>query len=122
MYKNDLSIDEMLKEINKMIPVRVTEDDFQYQQYIDVKKPFVSMKKFYNFLLQERAGAVKLEYFTPTQELHEYKRSCNKKKKVCDRIPDPGASHARASHSKFQIQTQFKAQPSPSPGPSSDDP
>ena len=85
-FKKDISIPDMTKEINKLLPIKVKSEDFEYEQYINKKKPYVSMKQFYNFLLQERAGAIQPQYFTPLQELHEYKRSCNVRRTVSDRM------------------------------------
>ena len=45
------------------------------------------MKQFCNFLLQERSGEIKPEFFTPLQELNLYKMRCNKGRKKNERIP-----------------------------------
>ena len=86
-YKEKISIDEMIVEINKIIPKPVKKEHFEYVQYTGLKKPYVSMKQFYNFLLQERSGEIKPEFFTPVQELNLYKMRCNKGRKKKDRVP-----------------------------------
>ena len=86
-FQKDISIPDMMKEINKLLPMKVRAEDFEYELDVDKKNPYVSMKQFYNFLLQERAGEIKPKYFTPLQELHQYKRSCNLKRSVATRMP-----------------------------------
>jgi len=50
-----------------------------------VWRPNISMKTFYNFILQERSGGVKTMHKGPHHDLYEYKHRENKKKKKSDR-------------------------------------
>jgi hypothetical protein len=83
--KDDASVTEMLKELKKEFGPDIKSSDFDYRYHGNKKEPFVSMKLFYNFLLQERAGPLPNSICGPKQELHEYKSVCNKKKAVKDR-------------------------------------
>ena len=75
----------------------ITRDHFVYEEYMEIpddpdteekKRPRtwkISMKEFYNFILQERGGALKTNHKGPQHDLHEYKSFRNKKKKVAQR-------------------------------------
>ena len=75
----------------------ITRDHFVYEEYMEIpddpdteekKRPRtwkISMKEFYNFILQERGGSLKSNHKGPQHDLHEYKSFRNKKKKVAQR-------------------------------------
>ena len=88
--KSELSQDEIqnattngkkVKLISKILGIKhLKQKDFHYKQLLKMKgRSFYSMREWYNFMLQERAGFIKPKIFTPKQELHEYHVSCNSK-------------------------------------------
>ena len=91
----NLTTEEQLKYISDKLGYPVTRDNFVFELYAEVgdkdgetKKPKfgnISMKMFYNFLLQERAGGIPTTSKGPHQDLYEYKYRKNKNLKKCHR-------------------------------------
>ena len=72
------TLEDKVNVIKKSLGLdNLTRDDFDYVQRIDVTKRTVTMRQWYNFLLQDRAGFLKPNVFPPKLELYEYNRSCN---------------------------------------------
>ena len=112
--KNANTNAKKVKLISKVLKIKnLQQKDYNYKQYLSMKdRSFYSMREWYNFLLQERAGFIKRQVFTPKQELHQYHFECNKKLKKEDRVKILTDNHVFKDEIKFGNKT-FKLQVHP---------
>ena len=71
----------LIKKKLKELGVKLKTSDYDFKFYGHKKYKFIPMAPFYHFLLQEREGTIKEQYWGRPQEKYEYIKRCFKRNK-----------------------------------------